>query len=291
MPTRTNAAVAAATLAFAGALALPMLGLARANSASHTATLNALTVARGIDSMAIDTGSYAPAFRTHPDGSIMHHSAALLTLGYAQSEHDFTSPLAPSGGAPKAGPHVAQARRTAFTVNAAIMPPEPLAYSGTDRHYRTVARAASVPQSGPRFTRRSDPIDPATTLLLTEWHTGDDYAALRQGRAIHSHRPIVPFLGATAGRSPEREPVAGASDAPFAYPKPSDILPDNANLAETLTSQGTTEINAMGRSHPKAQAAIIMLDGSARLATPRETVHQRLWGDTFHSITGGQHVR
>lgn len=294
MPSRTNVATAAATLAIAATLALPMLGFARANSASHAARLNALTVARGVEAMATDTRFYAPAFRTHADGSITHHSAPLLELGYVASEADFTSPLAPGGGAPSAGPHAAQAARTAFTVNGAIMPPEPLAYSGTDRHYRPVPHAGPLPQSGfipTRPTPQSDPIAPASTILLTEWLTTDNYAALRQGRTIKSHRPIVPFLGATAGRSPEREAIAGAGPTPFAYPETTDIFADNANFAEALTSAGPTEINAMGRSHPKGRAALIMLDGSARLATPRQSVQQRLWGDAFHAITGGQGVR
>lgn len=290
MPTPTNTLAATATLAIAGAIALPMLGFTRNNTASHTAIMNARSVALGLESLATDTGLYAPAYRTAPDGTITHHSAVLVAGGYL-GEADFTSPLAPDGGAPTAGDHVAQAERTAFTVNGAIMPPEPLAYSGTDRHYRLVSHAAPTPQSGSWLTRQSDPISPATTALLTEWYAGENWSALAQGRSIMSHRPIVPLVGATSGRSPEREPVAGASDAPFAYPQVGDIFGDNGHFREALTSHGPTEINAMGRSHAGGKAAMIMLDGSARLATPRESVEQRLWGEAFHSITGGQGVR
>lgn len=290
MPTLTNTLAAAATLAIAGVVALPMLGFTRSNTAGHAAVMNARSVALGIESLATDTRLYTPAYRTAPDGTITHHSAVLIAGGYA-TEADFTSPIAPDGGAPSAGAHVAQAGRTAFTVNGAIMPPEPLAYSGTDRHYRPVSHAGSVPQSGAWLTRWSDPIAPATTLLLTEWYASEDWAALAQGQTIMSHRPIVPFLGASAGRSPEREPVAGASDAAFAYPKAGDIFGDRADFREALTSQGPTPINAMGRGHAGNRAALIMLDGSARLATPRESVRQRLWGEAFHSITGGGGVR
>lgn len=175
------------------------------------------------------------------------------------------------------------------------MPPEPLQHAGTDRHYRQVAQAKVFPQSLGRLVRPSDSAAPATTLIVTEWHTGDNYAALAQGPTTMSHRPIVPFMGATAGRSPEREPVSGSSDAPFAYPEAGDIFGDNAHFREALTSQGPTEVNAMGRSHVSGngggQAAMIMLDGSARLATPRESVQQRLWGEAFHSITGDRRVR
>ncbi len=290
MPNLINTLAAAATLTIAGIVALPMLGFARSNTASHTAMLHARSVAIGIEALATDTGVYAPAYRTAPDGTITHHSAVLLTGGYA-TEQDFTSPLAPDGGAPTAGAHVAQAQRTAFTVNGAIMPPEPLTYSGTDRHYRPVSHAGAVPQSGSWLTRQSESIAPATTALLTEWYASEDWGALAQGRTIMSHRPIVPFLGTSAGRSPEREPVAGASDAPFAYPQASDLFGNNADFREALTSHGPTPINAMGRSHANGKAAIIMLDGSARLATPRESVEQRIWGEAFHSITGGQGVR
>lgn len=288
--TLTNTLATAATLAVAGAIALPMLGFARTNTASHTTITNARSVARGIETLATDTGLYAPAYRTASDGTITHHSAVLIAGGYV-AEQGFTSPLTPDCGAPKAGEHVDQAERTAFTVNGAIMPPEPLAYSGTDRHYRLVSHAGALPQSGAWLTRQSEPISPATTALLTEWYAGDDWGALAQGRTIMSHRPIVPFVGATSGRSPEREPVAGASAHPFAYPQAGDIFGDNGHFREALTSHGPTEINAMGRSHAGGKAAMIMLDGSARLATPRESVEQRLWGKAFHSITGGQGVR
>lgn len=294
MPTLANAAAATATLAALGVLALPMLGLARANTASTQATLHARGLARAIDRMATDTGVYAPAFRTNPDGTLTHYSARLISGGYA-AEHDFTSPLAPDGGAPASGPHAAQAPRLAFTVNGAIMPPEPLHYSGTDRHYRLVAHRGAVPQAAHRLVYPGQPMSPATTLLVTEWLADDHYAALAQGQTIMSHRPIVPFLGATAGRSPEREAVAGASATPFLYPDAGDVFPDNAPFAEALTSQGPTEINAMGRGHllghRGGKAAMIMLDGSARLSTPRQSVEQRLWGEAFHSITGGQGVR
>jgi hypothetical protein len=292
MPTATisNTLAASATLALAGVIALPMLGFARSNTAGQTAALNARTVASGIESLATDTRLYAPAFRTAPDGSITHYSALLVDGGYAKAA-DFTSPLAPDGGAPSAGGHVAQVDRLAFAANGAIMPPEPLQYSGTDRHYRLVSHASPAPQSGAWLTRPSDHGAPATTLLLTEWYAGDNWSALAQGRTVMSHRPIVPFAGATAGRSPEREPVSGSSDAPFAYPQPTDIFTDNAGFREVLTSHGPTEINAMGRSHPGGKAAMVMLDGSARLATPKQSVEQRLWGTTFHSITGGQGVR
>jgi hypothetical protein len=290
MPTLANTLVATATLTIAGVVSLPMLGFTRSNTASHAAVVNARAVALGIEALATDTRLYAPAYRTAPDGTITHHSAILFAGGYA-AEQDFTSPLAPDGGAPTAGTHVAQAQRTAFTVNGAIMPPEPLAYSGTDRHYRPVSHAGVVPQSGSWLTRQSEPISPATTALLTEWYAGDDYAALAQGQTIMSHLPIVPFVGASAGRSPEREPVAGASDAAFTYPEAGDIFGDGADFRETLTSAGPTPINAMGRSHAGNRAAMIMLDGSARLATPLESVRQRLWGESFHSITGGQRVR
>ncbi len=290
MATLTNTIAAAASLAVAGALAMPMLGMARTNSASHAALLSARSVATGIESMAFDAGVYPPAFRTAPDGTVTHYSAALVAGGYADAT-DFTSPLAPDGGAPSAGEHVAQVDRLAFTVNGAIMPPEPLTYSGTDRHYRLVRHAAAVPQSGSRLVRRGEAIDPARTLLVTEWLAADNYAALAQGPTIMSHRPIVPFVGATAGRSPEREPTSGASDTSFAYPEIGDVFTDNAPFGEALTSRGRTEINAMGRSHPRGSAAVIMLDGSARIATPRQSVEQRLWGEAFHSITGGRGVR
>ena len=302
----TNQARRGATLAqlcvgvaMVGVLAIvsaPMLGVARFDSGSHHALEHAQDIARGIERMATDTGLYAPAFRRNGEGGLTHYSAALMAGGYVADEGVFTSPIVPDGGAPMAGDHIAQAERVAFTVNGAIMPPEPLAYSGTDRHYQQVMHSAATPQSGSRWTRQAEPIAPASTLLVTEWYAGQDWGALMQGQMVMSHRPIVPFVGATSGRSPEREAVAGASVTPFAYPEASEIFGDGADFREALTSRGSTEINAMGRTHRTnnargAAAWMVMLDGSARLATPQQTVEQRLWGRAFHSITGGQGVR
>lgn len=277
------------------ALALPMLGAMRWNSASAAAMWQATGVGRAIEAAAIDAGWYAPTFRSDADGGVTHFSAVLADGGYVQGVDAFTSPLAPGGGAPAAGDHVRQAPRLAFTVNGAIMPPEPLAYSGTDRHYRLVGHRGAVPQRGAWLTRQDEPVAPATTVQVTEWLADAGYSALRQGSRTLSHRPIVPFLGVSAGRSPEREAVAGAGPAPFVYPQAGDVFGDGANFAEVLASRGATEINAMGRSHrqgnSEGRAALIMLDGSARLATPLQSVTQRLWGEAFHSITGGQGVR
>lgn len=276
-------------------LAVPMLGAARLDARSNGASAHLREVAAGIERMAGDTGLYAPAFHRNDAGGLTHYSSTLLAGGYVPTPDVFTSPVVRQGGAPSAGAHVAQVDRLAFTVNGAIMPPEPLAYSGTDRHYRQVSYAGAAPQSGVRLMRRAEPIAPARTLLATEWHASENWGALMQGEMVMSHRPIVPFVGETTGRSPERQAVAGAGLTPFAYPETSEVYGDGADFREVLTGRGATEINAMGRSHRtnngQGAAWMVMLDGSARLATPRQTVEQRLWGRAFHTITGGQGVR
>ncbi|MEO1279909.1 MAG: hypothetical protein AAFV77_13200 [Planctomycetota bacterium] len=293
--TLTQACVGIAMVVVLAVVAVPMLGASRLDSGSRTALDHARDIARGIELAATDTGLYAPAYRRNEEGGFTHHSAALMAGGYVADERTFTSPLVPDGGAPSAGDHVTQAEHVAFTVNGAIMPPEPLAYSGTDRHYQQVMHAAATPQSGARWTRQAEPIAPASTMLVTEWYAGQNWGALMQGQMVMSHRPIVPFVGGTSGRSPEREAVAGASVTPFEYPGEGEIFGDGADFREVLTSRGSTEVNATGRTHRtnngQGAAWIVMLDGSARLATPWQTVEQRLWGRAFHSITGGQGVR
>lgn len=298
--TLAQVVVAVAAAGLLGLVCLPMLGAGRLASASLLAGWRAGGVARAVESSASDTRWYPPTFRTDGDGTIRHVSAWLLAGGYVPGAWAFTSPMAPGGGAPPAGPYADQVPALAFTFNGAIMPPEPLGPSGTDRHYRLVSFVPGRPQGRSSWVAPHEPIDPASTLLVTEWHAGQGYAALMQGRTVQSHRPIVPFLGVSAGRSPEREPVAGAGAQPFAYPSAEAIWADNADFREALCGRGGSEINAMGRAHlpdngpadgGEGRAVAVMLDGSVRLVSPRQSVRQRLWGRAFHSITGGQGVR
>ncbi len=293
--TLPQACAAIAAMGILAIIVLPMFGAARFAAGAHLAVGHARDIASSIERMATDTGVYAPAFRSDSPDGITHYSAALLADGYVAHELTFTSPLVVDGGAPPMDDLAAQAERLAFTVNGAIMPPEPLAYSGTDRHYRQVVHADTARQAKPQWTRRSEPVAPSSTALVTEWYAAQDWGALMQGQMMMSHLPIVPFVGSTTGRSPEREAVAGASVTPFEYPSVDEIFHDGEDFREVLTSRGATDINALGRTHRtndgQGAAWMVMLDGSARLATPRQSVEQRLWGRAFHSITGGQGVR
>jgi len=58
-----------------------------------------------------------------------------------------------------------------------------------------------------------------------------------------------------------------------------------------LTSSGFTDVNAMGRLQPGGRAHLAMVDGSVVLRTPADSVADRLWGERFYSITGGDRVR
>jgi len=258
----------------------------------------------------------------HPDPTrgIVHFSGLLLAGGYVGDEGVFAGPAAPSGGAPRTnpGPDAAdwepgqrndlglpaaaaspldrQAPRVAYAANGAIMPQARLVPSGTARHFELVSRAggcAGVPPTGVvRLVRSHAIASPATTCLLTEWHASeaDGWYTLGRGQTIRAHRPIEPFLGVTSGRSPEREPTAGVGPR-FRYPDASEVLPDDASFREVLTSSGFTDVNAMGRLQPGGRAHLAMVDGSVVLRTPADSVADRLWGERFYSITGGDRVR
>ncbi|MEO1008616.1 MAG: hypothetical protein AAFX79_08620 [Planctomycetota bacterium] len=316
LPAGAGARDHAARTATAGNIA----GVARAITQMATDEgLYPLAYAYGGDasSAAWDPGEQRGGHPT-PAYGYVHFSGMLLDRGYAADESLFASPGALRGGAPRAnpggdpadwepgqvdelgrtmpggGPTDRQARRLAFTANGAIMPQPRLAPSGTERHFEQVALPRRGGGSNAFTTRVPTEVvrDPARTALLTEWlATADDgWFTLSRGLTIKSHRPIEPFQGMTAGRSPEREPVAG-SGARFVYPRTDEIFGDGGSFRGVLTGTGSTDLNAMGRQHAGGRTHLAMADGSVLLRTPLESVAQRLWGEEFYSITGNDRVR
>lgn len=249
-----------------------------------------------------------------PSNGYVHWSWALFDSGDAPEEA-FTCPGIRSGGAPRTNPgqnpedwepgqvndigqgqndslypQDRQARRMAYTANAAIMPRNKFGSSGAARKNQLV-RASLLDR-------------PADTVLATEFFESRDWGALKEtdqaggSGIIKSHRPITPFVGLSSGPNVYAEPVFPSPIARFAYPNEDKILPlRNIQQAQNIIGDSTeTVLNAVGRHHPGfddtmgGKANFVFADGHVDRMTILETVENKLWGDRFWSLTGDNRV-
>jgi prepilin-type N-terminal cleavage/methylation domain-containing protein/prepilin-type processing-associated H-X9-DG protein len=235
--------------------------------------------------------------------------------GSALPEGSFTCPTTSRGGAPRTNPGAdindwedgqlndtgsgpgadlpkdRQARRIAYTGNAALFPRNKFFQSTNSGRKNILSTTAGVDNS----TR-----GPSGTIIVTEFLDSDNWKALRTSDGIiKSHRSISPFLGGSSGTDVINEPVNGTLPR-FFYPEPKDIWnAETARAAEGIiddTSGGPSILNAVGRHHPgrsKADAGFggnanfAFVDGHVQDYNVRETVRKRLWGDRFWTLTGG----
>ncbi|MCC7388763.1 MAG: hypothetical protein IT431_08330 [Phycisphaerales bacterium] len=267
-----------------------------------------------------------------PANGFVHFSFWLREVGYLTDDAVFECPQALYGGAPNNNPgpnpddwdpgqmddlghwgpteipNDRQAKRMAYTANAAIMPRNKFNIpqyrknrlvgagevwhvgsgkgdigqaEGSDRDTVSVGRAV-VP---------SDIEHPARVTLLTEFaflDRPDGWRTLETvtGRGIKSHRPLTPFLGRSSGIGVYDEPPGGPR---FVYPRPDDILPDEF-VGTGMIEHPNTILNAVGRHHEGGTAHFAATDGSVFRTTVRDTVERRLWGERFWSITGDNRV-
>ncbi len=180
---------------------------------------------------------------------------------------------------PSPFPKDRQARRMAYTGNAAIFARNKLAV--TQGRGNQFVRASDVDSA-----RRG----PAGVILATEFYdNGDRWTSITSSRRgeMQSHRSIEPFIGVTAGVRVYDEPIG--SGASFVYPPRGDLL-DEDNLGQHEINNELTRLNAVGRHHANGRANYAFVDGHVDAMTLRETVADRLWGDRFYSITGNNAV-
>jgi prepilin-type N-terminal cleavage/methylation domain-containing protein/prepilin-type processing-associated H-X9-DG protein len=183
------------------------------------------------------------------------------------------------GQAPGAAiPKDRQAKRMAFTGNAAIFPRNKFNIAAQRRNRLVNPALIDAEARGA-----------AGTILATE------FAEIKQWRSIadeyesKSHRPITPFIGGGAGTDVYNEPDFG--DEPrFFYPPESSLL-DKDELGENMIKDGNTILNAVGRHHPGGDplggtANFVFVDGHAERTTVLQTMRRRLWGERFYSLTG-----
>ncbi|MDX9912052.1 MAG: prepilin-type N-terminal cleavage/methylation domain-containing protein [Phycisphaerales bacterium] len=248
-----------------------------------------------------------------PGNGYVHWSWALFDGkegGAGVAEDAFTCPTVPSGGAPATnwggsqyidnsepgqiapGGDVKdrQARRMAYTGNAAIFPRNKFFDGGGPRKNQLVrvSKVDAAAKGG------------AGTILATEFYYSREngWRSIQKGSSdtggweVKSHRPITPFVGRSSGQDVYAEPIGGPQDR-FKYPDPSDILDtaDVDKLAGVIDGATRAIVNAVGRHHAGDKANFAFVDGHVETLTVKETIEKRLWGDKFWSLTGNNGVQ
>jgi prepilin-type N-terminal cleavage/methylation domain-containing protein/prepilin-type processing-associated H-X9-DG protein len=234
----------------------------------------------------------------------VHWSWSLFNSGYVNQD-SFKCPAMLHGGAPAANPgsdpddwepgqvndlgnapgaptpHDRQARRMAYTGNAAIFPRNKFTASDGLRKNRLV-KQAWIDQSKSGGSR---------TILATEFlDTGSNWESLSVGGIIKSHRPITPFIGGSSGSDVYAEPDLGSTPR-FFYPAESSIRP-LSQLGAGMIEDANSILNAVGRQHPGGDrvyggtANFSYVDAHVERSTVLESIKQKRWGDKFYSLTG-----
>lgn len=234
----------------------------------------------------------------------VHWSYALLSDGSnGVPEGSFNCPDVPGKGAPRTNPgsdpldwelnqvndlgqtapgsgypQDRQAKRMAYTGNAAIFPRNKFALAGPRRNQLVKEARIQLPMR---------------TILATEFLATANWDAIAENGVMKSHRPITPFVGGSSGTDVYAEPNVGNSNAArFFYPEENEILKLN-DLGPGMIADGLTVLNAVGRHHPGSKdrayggtANFVFVDGHVERTTILDTMRKRLWGDQFYSLTG-----
>ena len=266
-----------------------------------------------------ENGNWTVASQTanHPHGYV-HWSYFLYDDGQVESKA-FQCPAMEGGGAPRTNPGLnrgdwelgrqvdqnsddkpneledKQAPRMAYTANAAIIP--------RNKFTSVLSGGGRVNQ----FVRENRIRVPGNTIVATEFL--DNWKALGiqtgEGLLVKSHRPVNPFYHIGSGYN---EYQASSSAPGFIYGLQSDqdtygLLDSNdiKNKVNILDhTSGISQMNAIGRHHPGGDrrlrerfggtANFLFCDGHVVPLMPMESVHRRLWGDRYYSLTGRSEV-
>lgn len=259
----------------------------------------------------------------NPANGYVHWSGILSADGYVTSEASYQCPDVPRGGASNANPgpvaanweawqtndlgggvgtaipNDRQAKRLAYTANAAIMPRNRFGATGP-RVAQIVTPATTVIPAGvsagrPAGTDLALPhsiTQPSNAIAFTEFVVRSDnsWTALSINGISKSHRPVTPFLGRTAGIDVFNEPSTVGSIPRFRYPTQQEIYVSLGQVPEGAIADPNTELNAVGRHHTGNAANFAFLDGHLETMTVQNSVLQRKWGDKFYSISGDNRI-
>jgi len=199
-----------------------------------------------------------------------------------------------------------QASRMAFTANAAIMP----------RNKFTINSSGG--QRVNIWTKENAITRPGGTILAGEFV--NDYSLLAKNiedgqYEIASHRPVNPFWNAGSGGNeyaasprisgffygiePAGNTAAGLDDPQNIYGlKPTSRLREARGALDYKF--GTPQINALGRHHPNPNKIyaeefggltnFLFVDAHAETISILDSVHKRMWGDAYYSLSGPNRV-
>lgn len=237
----------------------------------------------------------------NPANGYIHWSYALLSTDGAVPEDAFKCPSVLNGGAPATNPgpdrknwedwqvndlggtpgtqnpEDRQAKRMAYTGNAAIFPRNKFYQGGTPRKNQLVI---------------IDRIQfPVKTIMATEFLENNNWSSISDNMVSKSHRSIMPFIGGSSGSDVYSEPDIGTG-VRFFYPEESAILRAD-QLGDAMIRDGNSILNAVGRHHPGARdrayggtANFVFVDGHVERMTVLESIRQQKWGDRIYSLTG-----
>lgn len=239
-----------------------------------------------------------------PENGYIHWSYAIFREGAKAADDAFECPSVLSGGAPRTNPgpkqedwemgqtdgtgntspsiepEDRQARRIAYTGNAAIFPRNKFYDDGDNRRRNQLVRGSII--SGP-----------SRTILATEFAEVGNWRSVFAGNLYEasdttskSHRPLEPFLGISSGRDVYGELPRG-NQALFKYPELS-VLKPASELGPSVIVDNQTPLNAVGRHHPGETANFVFVDGHVDRMSVQDSVSRRLWGENFYSLTGGK---
>lgn len=243
--------------------------------------------------------------RGHANG-YNHWSWFLYDRGTVK-ESLFTCPEIPKGGVPRTNPGPdsqdweggqadqfgsgppgtltdKQARRLAYTANAAIVPRNKFTSELSGNRER---RNQCVNESWIKGGRG--------VILVTELHSNWKVSAVEQGGSLlsKSHRPVNAFWNIGSGA----DEYAASAGGGFTYGKPGAVnyglVPAHQleDVYGVIDGSMGPEINAVGRHHPGGDELggttnFLHVDGSVARKTILETMRKREWGQAYYSLTG-----
>lgn len=252
-------------------------------------------------------GDWDPAKQEagHPYG--YSHWSWFLYNGGAVKETLFTCPEMMNGGVPRTnpGPDRAdweggqqdqtgsgppgvitdkQARRMAYTANAAIVP-----------RNKFTAILSGNPDRKNQCVNESWIKGGRSVILVTELNRNWKATAIDEGGGllVKSHRPVCAFWNIGSGAD-EYDASKGGG---FTYGKAGatnyGLLPASAleDAYGVIDGSMGPEINAVGRHHPGGDELggttnFLYVDGSVARKTILETMRKREWGQAYHSLSG-----